>query len=105
MAEPVTVEPDFTKSGIEASQTYKNRVSDSGAKYPIDVSGHSLQVRYRFDRDSGGLLKLMEIGYYCTKCGEEKTVDDKGELWKYDKTDRRDIRKYLIGYFVQSDCQ
>lgn len=105
MADPVTVEPDFTKSGIEASETYKNRVSDSGAKYPVEIGDHLLQVKYRFDKDFGGLLQLMEISYYCEKCGKEKGISEQGELWSFDKHERRDIRKYLIGYFVEEDCQ
>lgn len=104
MAEPVTVEPDYTKSGIEASETYKNRVSDSGAEYPIKIGNHFLQVKYRFDKDHGGLLQLMEIAYYCKKCGKEKGISEQGELWSFDKEERREIRKYLIGYFVETDC-
>jgi hypothetical protein len=105
VAKPITVEPDYTKSGIEASETFKNRVSDSGAKYPISIGDHSLQVKYRFDKDYGGLLQLMEITYYCTECGDEKGVTEQGELWSFDKKQRRELRKYVLGYFVETDCQ
>jgi len=105
MADPVIVEPDYTKSGIEASKTFKNRVSDSGAEYPIPVVDHLLQVKYRFDKDYGGLLQLMEMTYYCKKCDKELGADQQGELWSFDKDQRRNLRKYIIGYFVETDCQ
>ena len=105
MAESVIVEPDYTKSGIEASKTFKNRVSNSGAEYPIPVGKHSLQVKYRFDKDYGGLLQLMEITYYCTECNKELGADKQGELWSFDKYKRRLLRKYILGYFVETKCE
>lgn len=101
---PVTVEPDYTKSGIEASETFKNRVSDAGVKYPIDVNGHRVRVKYGFQYDYRNLLKLMEICYYCTQCGEEQSLEGDG-LWRYEKVERRAARKYMLGYFVETPCQ
>jgi len=103
MAEPVTVEPDYTKSGIEASRTFKNRVSDPGAEYPFSINGHTVQVRYQFENDDNGLLKLMELEYYCQNCGtEQKFTGDK--LWEYSDGEQREVRKYLIGYFCECSC-
>jgi hypothetical protein len=100
----VTVQPDYTKSGIEASKTIKNRASDNGAEYPVDISGHLLQVEYTFERDFGGLLQLHGIRYYCERCGEEKSISEQGNLREFPKTDRRKVRQYLIGYFTEIDC-
>jgi len=103
MNEPITVEPDYTKSGIEASESYKNRVANAGAEYPLKISGHSVQVIYRFENDSDGLLKLMSIGYYCTDCDEQQHL--RGDsLWKIDKHIRKSARKYMLGHFFETDC-
>jgi len=103
MGESITVEPEYTKSGIEASRTFKNRVSNAGAEYPLAINGHSVQVKYLFENDHRGLLKLMGLGYYCNYCGVEQMLEGDA-LWEYKNRERREARKYLIGYFCESLC-
>lgn len=103
MNEPITVEPDYTKSGIEASETFKNRVSDAGAKYPLSIGGHSIRVVYTFEKDKGGLLKLMGLGYYCLDCEEQKNIEG-DKLWTYENNVMKLSREYMLGHFFETDC-
>lgn len=102
--ESVRVEPDYVESGIYASSTYKNRVSEAGAKYPISIGSHNIRIVCTYTYNNNNILKLMDMEYYCVDCDENIHFHD-GHFWKCEDIVRGRVKEYMMGYFLGIECK